>query len=210
MRKNNIMKLTAEQRKLVEDNHKLIYGYMAKYRLNQEQWYSICAIGLCKAAYAYDGSCSFSTFAYKCMFNEVSHEMRDNKKTYRIDNRTISLYSTFKTSINEEAPIEEIIASEAKNEDYAVDMEWARWFLEHASTIMLKIIYSKLSKCKTCQQVADDAGVSREAINKQMRSLQKYYKEGKRPYCRVRYDSLEERKKWKEKIFNLLDKMQSV
>ena len=70
MSKPNI-KLNTEQRKLVEDNHDLIYGFMTKYRLDFSTWYDICAIGLCKAGMAYDGSNRFSTLAYHCMHNEV-------------------------------------------------------------------------------------------------------------------------------------------
>lgn len=44
MSKPNI-KLNTEQRKLVEDNHDLIYGFMVKYKLDYTVWYDVCAIG---------------------------------------------------------------------------------------------------------------------------------------------------------------------
>ena len=59
-----IIKLNTEQKKLVEDNHDLIYGFLTKYKLDFSTWYDVCAIGLCKAGMAYDGSNRFSTFAY--------------------------------------------------------------------------------------------------------------------------------------------------
>ncbi len=205
----SITQLNNEQRKLIEDNHNLIYGFMTKHKLDFEEWYDVCAIGLCKAAFAYDDSLyKFATFAYHSMLYEVRKAMREQKAKKRKATRTeVSLNQTVKTSLNEEVPLIEILASESKNEDYAVDKEWVHWFLAHASTIMLKIIYAKLTECKTCQEVSEKFGVSREAVNKQMRILQKHIKDGTRPYCRLRYDSKEERDEWREKVYKTLDKI---
>ena len=45
----NDIKLTNDQRKLVEQNHNLIYAFLHTKNLNIEEWYDICAISLCKA-----------------------------------------------------------------------------------------------------------------------------------------------------------------
>lgn len=69
--------LTDSQRLLVEENHNLIYGYANKKNLNVYEYYDILAIGLCKAASAYDSSKgSFSNFAYFVMENEVKYYWR--------------------------------------------------------------------------------------------------------------------------------------
>ena len=47
------MKLTEEQKKLVEDNHNLIYGYCHRYNLNVEEYYGDLAVTLCEAAQTY-------------------------------------------------------------------------------------------------------------------------------------------------------------
>lgn len=60
--------LTSTQQKMVEDNHKLIYGAAHKYKINLEEYYDVLAIGLCKAAMAFDETKGqFSTFAYIIM-----------------------------------------------------------------------------------------------------------------------------------------------
>lgn len=68
------------QRQLAADNHLLVYKFMRDRNLPTDEWYGICAIGLCKAAAAYDPGKgkSFSTLAYIAMFHEVGREM-----TYR-------------------------------------------------------------------------------------------------------------------------------
>ena len=64
--------LTDQQRKLVEDNHNLIYKFATSKNASVEEFYGLFAIGLCKAAMIFDESkgLTFSTLAYKCMDNE--------------------------------------------------------------------------------------------------------------------------------------------
>jgi len=65
--------MTTEQQKLCEDNHGLIYYFLTKRDLPIDEFYGLAAIGLCKAAISYNGKYKFSTFAYKCISNEVGH-----------------------------------------------------------------------------------------------------------------------------------------
>lgn len=64
--------LTNEQKELVTENHNLIYAYAHKKDISLDEYYGILAIGLCKAAKAFDKSKGeFSTIAYRCMENEL-------------------------------------------------------------------------------------------------------------------------------------------
>jgi RNA polymerase sigma factor (sigma-70 family) len=65
--------MTEEQKKLAEDNHGLIFYFLTKRDLPIDEFYGLAAIGLCKAAISYNGKYKFSTFAYKCISNEVGH-----------------------------------------------------------------------------------------------------------------------------------------
>lgn len=88
-------KLTEEQKKLVEDNHNLIYSFMNKEHLFIDEYYDICAIGLCKAAYYYNAEFSnFSTFAYKVMNNEVKQHFRKMFKEAAIPEDKIMYYNS--------------------------------------------------------------------------------------------------------------------
>lgn len=64
--------LSKEQQDLVSNNHKLIFSYANKMNLDIDEYYDLLAIGLCKAAKAYDPSrgYAFSTYAYISMRNE--------------------------------------------------------------------------------------------------------------------------------------------
>lgn len=69
--------LTIEQQELVEKNHNLIYEFAKNKNLVLDEYYDILAIGLCKAASAYDESRGkFSTIAYCCMNNILKEHYR--------------------------------------------------------------------------------------------------------------------------------------
>ena len=85
--------LDENQKKLVEQNHKLIYHTLHKYKLNEEEYYDILAIGLCKAAIKFDSERSkFSTFAVKVMYNEfLQHDRDENANKRKVNKNTLSL-----------------------------------------------------------------------------------------------------------------------
>lgn len=92
--------MTEKSKKIVEENHNLIYGFMNKEHLAMDEWYDICAIGLCKAAESYNNekNAVFATYAYSCMKNEVNHALRDLYAEKRGCNTTESSFE----QINEE------------------------------------------------------------------------------------------------------------
>ena len=88
------MTLTEEQRELVAENHQLIFGFLNKNGLDVDEYYDLAAIGLCKAACNYEKSVSlFSTYAYRCMFNEIFNDNRTKKLARTIPESLISSYN---------------------------------------------------------------------------------------------------------------------
>lgn len=77
-------KLTDDERKMVEDNYGLIYGFMRDRKLETDRFYDSVAIGLMKAVMAYDPKKgTFSSYAYGKMRGEVSCFLREeNAKRY--------------------------------------------------------------------------------------------------------------------------------
>ena len=85
--------MTEEQKRLIEDNHNLIYGFLHKNKLDPEDYYDLAAIGLCKAAIGYDETVSkCSSFAYSTMFNECMLEKRKDVRKSTVPSAQI-LYS---------------------------------------------------------------------------------------------------------------------
>ncbi|MGI6201618.1 MAG: hypothetical protein ACOYJA_12695 [Christensenellales bacterium] len=70
-------RLTDQQRQLVADNHNPIYAYLHSKRLPVDDFYDLAAVGLCKAALAYDPARGkFSTLAWQTMSREIGNEFR--------------------------------------------------------------------------------------------------------------------------------------
>lgn len=87
------MRLTEEQRALVERNHNLIYYVLNGNGWSIEDYYDIAAIGLCRAAITYDESRgnAFSTYACIAIKNKVFKVMRDSRAKCRSGYLLVSL-----------------------------------------------------------------------------------------------------------------------
>ena len=108
--------LTDEQRKLIEDNHNLIYSFLRKHDYDPEEYYGLAAIGLCKAARTYDKSKgSFSTYAYRAMRGCVINDIRDRSAAKRIPENLIDSYNN--EICTEDGGIVEYMDILASNED---------------------------------------------------------------------------------------------
>ena len=87
------MILNDKQRKLVEDNHKLIYFYCKKYNVSVEDYYDSLAMALCYAAYNYDETKgAFSTLAMKSMYFKMQQEFTYNTKKGQVPIDKITNY----------------------------------------------------------------------------------------------------------------------
>lgn len=72
--------LTLDQQRIVSENHNLIYSLANKKSINLDEYYDVLAIGLCKAAIAFDNTKGkFSTLAYTVMLNEYKQELRNSR-----------------------------------------------------------------------------------------------------------------------------------
>lgn len=85
--------MTDEQKKLVEDNHSLIYLVIRNMGLQIEDNYDLAAIGLCKAAINYNSEkYVFSTYACICIKNEIMHDYRARNMSKRALNESLISY----------------------------------------------------------------------------------------------------------------------
>lgn len=102
--------MTRESQRLVEDNHNLIYKILKNTGLTEEDYYDLAAIGLCKAAETYNTSkYEFSTYAYKCMYNEIHKEKwRKNSLQKFIPDALILHYDKSISDESDTAPCFEI------------------------------------------------------------------------------------------------------
>lgn len=114
--------MTDEQKKLVEDNHSLIYLVIRNMGLTIEDNYDLAAIGLCKAAISYNlGKFAFSTYAYRCMENEIKQEFIRNAREKRInESKIVSADLEIEFSDGSRATIIDCISSKESTENEAL------------------------------------------------------------------------------------------
>lgn len=174
--------LNDTQRKLVEDNHKLIFSFLNNHNLSLDavdDWYGTAAIGLCKAALTFDESrgIKFTTLAYVCMDNEVRHILRKNRKNII---STISL----NTEVSSECENCFLIDAIPDNRDcynsiYLNDaIESAICKLSDRNKEIIDLI---VSYDMTSSEIASKFGVSRQAISlvycRFIKSIRDYFKD---------------------------------
>lgn len=70
-------KLTDDQKRLIEQNHHLVYSFLNSKHLNVEEWYDVAIFGLIKAAIVFQPEKGkFSTIAYYWMHFYVASEYK--------------------------------------------------------------------------------------------------------------------------------------
>ena len=154
------------QRKLIEENHNLIYSFLNSRQLSidaVEDWYGAAAIGLCKAALAYDENrkTEFTTLAYICMENEVRMVFRRNRKNV---NAIISLDDEIPTT-DGNCRLSDIIPDSHDFSNYIClsdAIETAANKLSERDKQFLDLI---INCGKTNNEIAEKFGVSRQTVS---------------------------------------------
>lgn len=165
------------QRKLVEDNHNLIYHYLHSHRLGMNEtvdWYGVAALALCDAAMTFDESrgVKFSTYAYKVIDNNVINTMR---KEHRNVIPVIRLEDRSRSSDNESLSLADCVADD-HNDFELIEIEDAiekamKSMSERDRQIVTDIVFNE----KTEGEVAAKFGLSRQTVGIVMRKFRRRY-----------------------------------
>lgn len=165
-RVREIKKLTYEQKKKVENNKGLIASVLKKYGImndNREfdDYFSIGAIGLCKAALNFNdsGKMSFSSYAFKKMEYEILMEFRNRKKSPEtVNNLEIVLRNRYYfpekyEEIEEETAFSQVLKNNRK--DFTkVEIEvltlFKKGFSENEIALKMNKSNSCISEAKSC------------------------------------------------------------
>lgn len=157
--------LTKEQKIFAEENHNLIYSFLAKHGLSIDDWYDIAAIGYVKAVGSFDDSKAvFSTFAYLCMLRRVHAEMRKDMAV----RRTALVISLNKPITNAETT--EVGDFIADKDDYITEMLTRNTLRSEATEQQLQIV----NLCYfgyTQKEIASKLGMSQASVSREMKKL---------------------------------------
>lgn len=85
--------MTEEHKKLLTENHNLIYKFLSRYNLPEDEYYDVVALGLCNAVEHFNEEVAkFSTFAFNVMFHEVAKDKYLRSRKKRIGNEFLAHY----------------------------------------------------------------------------------------------------------------------
>lgn len=167
------MKLTEEQKKLVEENHSLIYWFAKKYHVPIEEYYDVLAQGLCMAAYHYDPSkCSFSTYAYLCMNTEMHVEYRKTLRKSEIPQGNIFHYENA-------WQLSDLIPTNEKTENKVIDKISYENLISLLNDILNdkdKEVLTHIVNGLTMREIAKIEGTSHQAIHNRMKKIREKVK----------------------------------
>lgn len=171
------MKLNDEQRKMVEQNHNLIYSAMRNYGIfdeNFDEYYGAAAIGLCKAVLNYNSRTNntLSTFAYACINNELYSQIRaSNTESNKLNNNALSYNATYITPSGDETSGEEFMLVQKNFEKNLVFKLLFQDTIRILDNKEREIVLLRVDG-HTYQEIAQHYGISRQAISNKMKKIQ--------------------------------------
>lgn len=166
--------MTEEQRKLVEENHNLIYFYLHKRGLSIDEYYGLAAIGLCKAAMTYkDGVSEFSTYALKCISNEVGNYFRNYFRTRTIpDDLIVSLQDIVLQDDDEPLTYERYIPDNINVEDEVIARISVNKVLSNLTDQERQILLLHMDGMRQID-IANHIGISQAQVSRTLRGLKR-------------------------------------
>lgn len=170
------MKMTDEQRKLVEDNHNLIYGFLNKKELTDD-YYDIVALGLCKAAMNYDESKGkFSTLAFKCMDREMGiYYTYLKRKTFIPENLVFSYNETANEDVSESI-VDAVLPDNNDRIGYSlenIDFNCFMGLLKDKERQIIKCLKRGFNQ----KEIAEMMNMTQQAVSLNIKSIKRDWKE---------------------------------
>lgn len=145
--------LTAEQKKLVEDNQKLIFFALKRFHYPVDDFYDLAAIGLCKAAAKYDPEkgATFASYAIQAIRNELGYWKRTDSHYLR---PRISIDAPI---YDEDRTLADFLPSDDFDMENSEDAIFARECLKKAKVKEeQKAVFVEWTSGKTLKQIAKD------------------------------------------------------
>lgn len=159
------MILTKEQQELVEKNHNLIYYALNKFSVPAEEYYGICAIGLCKAACTYNSQASrFSTYALSVILNEIRMGKRQERKQAKLN--YISMDEEWENTKEGSVTLHEILSTKMDVVDEIISFKLPD-ILTPDEMRVVKYLYMDYKQ----KEIAEIIGVCQPAVSRRIKSI---------------------------------------
>lgn len=174
--------LTEEQRKMVEENHSLIFGFCRTYQLDVDEVYDILSIALCRSAMGYDPAQgqAFSTYVFQVFRRAVGRERQRNFRQKRIpESKLVSLSEPVKSvsvGADEAMTLGECIEDSSVYFNRRLFLQdflnWAENHLSEKEMNTIKYILAGLTQ----QEIADLEHITYQGVQLRIKSIVKKVK----------------------------------
>mgnify|MGYP003296767794 CR=1 FL=1 len=170
-----IKSLTEEQRKLVEENHNLIFKFANKKNISIDEYYDILAIGMCNAASIFDSNKgSFSTIAFHCMENELNLYWRHTNRMCAVPDGMVVSYDAHRNT--EDSKVEDSFLSILSDDSFTHEIaigDTMFLILIDMLTDKEKNIALLLISGYTQEEIAEKMNCSRQNIGNYIKHIRK-------------------------------------
>ena len=157
---------------LINENINLVYYIIRKYYptfVDDEDITQCGMVGLCKAANTWDENKStFSTYAGKCIRNEIKHEFRDRKKHQGV----LSLDYEYSNGADEDITLKDMIVGQDD-----VDYVDTTFMYQNLNSFESEIVDCK-RKGMTTIEIANQLGCSRKTVATKLRKIKSKIERG--------------------------------
>jgi RNA polymerase sigma factor (sigma-70 family) len=170
LKRKDTIRLTNEQRTIVEKNHRLIYFFCNQKKLRIEEWYDIFAIALCKCAqsYNYQYHLAFSTYVMIVFKHEMGRQAVHRNRRKRIPE---SLIDSLDAHIGDADRADEDFSRSSFISDKPTNFnkeiyysEFDEWVREHLTVRQQEAIkYMRMGY--TEKDIATILGISHQAVH---------------------------------------------
>ena len=168
--------LTEEQKRLVEENHNLIYWYCHKYNLDIEEYYGLFAIELCRAAQLYDPKKSkIANYIIKAFWNKhVNYDKGMIIYKRRANENIISLDQDFGED-SEEYKLSEFLTDGKSIEDEIIMIPLSECELDDK---LMSVVRLRLENPNiTQQEIGNILGIGQVQVGRRLKAAEKKIKE---------------------------------
>ena len=142
---------------------------MHKNNLSIDEWYDVCAIGYCKAIETFNGDTKLTTYAYRCMRNEVDDEIR-KKNAIKRETEKLSISEYKKDQFGKDSSIFDLISTE-KNFEKDVITRLVFFGKNSILNSREKQIAKKILEGYSVNDISEQMEVSKQYVHKVKKNI---------------------------------------
>ena len=157
--------LTEDERKIAEENHKLIYFFINYFKVDEEEYYDLFAIDYLKCIKSWDKTKgSLSALLSRAFSNRIKAENRKHRTRKRLEENYMISLNELVFKEDSDLTLEDMIASSTNVEEIFELNEALNFFMQNEVTRLLIIGYSQ-------KEIAEKLNYAQPTISKKVSSL---------------------------------------